>query len=158
MPDPEAFPARPWTISEPRTPAQLLSAAELFDDPVTPASAADTLGRPGHHLLVALTHENEPIGFISAVAMRHPDKPPEMFINELGVAEAWRRRGVALDLLRALAEMARARGALELWTATEPDNLAALATYRAAGARTDGIAVMVSLDLEQGTEDQSRGG
>lgn len=84
--------------------------------------------------------------------MRHPDKAPEMFINELGVAEAWRRRGVARDLLRALGDIARNRQIHTLWTATEPDNLAALATYRSLGAEADETAVMISIDLTTPTE------
>lgn len=136
-----------WTIVEARTVEQLLDASDLFDNPITSESAADSLARSDHHLLLALNSENQAIGFVSGVEMRHPDKPPEMFINELGVATDWRRKGIARELVCALANIARTNGAYSLWTATEPDNVAALATYRSVGALTDETAVMVAVDL-----------
>jgi hypothetical protein len=39
-----------------------------------------------------------------------------------------------MALVRALGDLARARGCYGMWVGTEPDNAAALATYRAAGA------------------------
>lgn len=88
----------------------------------------------------------ETIGFVSGVEMPHPDKHAEMFVNELGVGLAWRRRGVARSLLSALGDIARLRGCAGLWTATEPVNEAALATYRSLGADADRIAVMIDID------------
>lgn len=145
--DPRQYRTSSWTIIEARTVQQLLDASDLFDNPITPQGAADSLARSGHHLLLALSPERKAIGFVSGVEMRHPDKQPELFINELGVAFNWRKKGIARELLRALADIARSNGIHSLWTATEPDNIAALATYRSAGARIDETAVMISVDL-----------
>ena len=57
-----------------------------------------------------------------------------MFLYELSVGAAHRNQGVGRALVRALADLARERGCYGMWVATEPDNHAALATYRAAGA------------------------
>jgi ribosomal protein S18 acetylase RimI-like enzyme len=67
--------------------------------------------------------------------MTHPDKGAEMFLYELGVAERVRGRGVGAALVAALAGVARERGCYGMWTATEPDNVAAQRTYARAGAR-----------------------
>lgn len=141
-----------WTIVEAKTVQQLLDASDLFDNPVTSEGASDSLECSGHHLLLALNSENKAVGFVSGVEMRHPDKQAEMFINELGVAIDWRKKGIARDLVRALADIARGNGIHSLWTATEPDNIAALATYRSLEAYTDETAVMVEIDLRPEVE------
>ncbi len=114
-----------------RDEATLTMGAALFDEPLETASARRFLAGPGHHLLFAWLDGNpSPIGMISGVEMTHPDKGTEMFVYELGVAENARRRGVATALLHALADLARERGCYGMWVTTEPDNEAALATYR----------------------------
>ena len=47
-----------WTIVQVSDPAELVAASHLFDDPVTPEGAADTLGRPGHVVLLARAADN----------------------------------------------------------------------------------------------------
>jgi ribosomal protein S18 acetylase RimI-like enzyme len=112
----------------------LLAGAELFDAPPTEAWAEKFLSSEGHHLLVAVEDSGDPIGFVSGVETTHPDKGTEMFLYELSVAEAHRNQGIGTALVRSLAELARATGCYGMWVGTEPDNAAALATYRAAGA------------------------
>ena len=65
--------------------------------------------------------------------MTHPDKGTEMFLYELAVEEAHRRRGVGTALVRALAALAEERACYDMWVLTDDDNVAALATYRRAG-------------------------
>jgi ribosomal protein S18 acetylase RimI-like enzyme len=85
--------------------------------------------------LLAIEDEGDrPVGFISGVETTHPDKGTEMFLYELSVTEAHRNRGIGKALVTALADLARAQGCYGMWVGTEPDNTAALATYRAAGA------------------------
>ena len=111
----------------------VLAAVELFDAPPTREWTERFLRAPGHHLLLALEGER-PVGFVSGVETTHPDKGTEMFLYELSVHPAHRRRGVATALVRALAERARELGCHGMWVGVEPGNDAALATYRAAGA------------------------
>ena len=75
-----------------------------------------------------------PVGFVSGVETAHPDKGTEMFLYELSVAEPDRNQGIGRALVGELAALARARGCYGMWVGTEPDNAAALAAYRAAGA------------------------
>ncbi len=112
----------------------VLAGAALFDDPPTRAWAAKFLSSSGHHLLVALTGEPTPIGFVSGVETTHPDKGTEMFLYELSVHAEHRKRGVGGALVEALAELARRNGCYGMWVGTEAANAAALATYSAAGA------------------------
>lgn len=135
-----------WTVVQVTDPAELVAASHLFDAPVRPDGAADTLSRPGHVVLLARGPDGHDVGFVSGVEMRHPDKEPEMFVHELGVEEGARRRGVASALLAALRDHAVARGCRGMWTGTEADNVAALATYRAAGAQIDRDSVFVVWD------------
>jgi ribosomal protein S18 acetylase RimI-like enzyme len=112
----------------------VLAGADLFDDPPTEEWAARFLGSAGHHLLVARDGGGAPVGFVSGVETTHPDKGTEMFLYELSVGEGHRRRGIGTALVTALADLARTRGCYGMWVGTEPDNEAALATYRSAGA------------------------
>ena len=74
------------------------------------------------------------MGFVSGVEVTHPDKGTEMFLYELGVDEQYRRQGIARALVVALAGIAIDNGCYGMWVGTEHDNVAALATYRSAGA------------------------
>jgi N-acetylglutamate synthase-like GNAT family acetyltransferase len=57
---------------------------------------------------------------ITGVHHIHPDKPPQMWINELGVAPPCRRRGIARALLSALLDHARGLGCTEAWAVADP--------------------------------------
>ena len=64
---------------------------------------------------------------------------PEGEILTLGVAPAWRRRGVARVLLRDLVARARAGGAQRLLLEVAADNTAAVALYTSVGFARQGI-------------------
>ena len=112
----------------------VLAGAGLFDEPPTVAWTEKFLSREGHHLLVAFGEDRTPIGFVSGVETTHPDKGTEMFLYELSVDPEHRKRGVGTALVEALADLSQRNGCYGMWVATEADNVAALATYRAAGA------------------------
>jgi ribosomal protein S18 acetylase RimI-like enzyme len=95
-------------------------------------------------LLFAWEDTDRPVGFISGVELMHPDKGTEMYVNELGVAEAARHRGVATNLVEALAALAKEVGCYGMWEVPDPDNVGALATYRRAGAHQEAPAVVFS--------------
>lgn len=135
-----------WLIERVEDPAVLVAGSGLFDHPVTMDGAEDFLGRQGHLLLLARAPDGCGVGFVSGVEMRHPDKPAEMFVYELGVDDGWRRRGVATALLQALQDEAHRRGCRGMWTGTERDNDAALATYRMSGATVDDGSVFITWD------------
>jgi ribosomal protein S18 acetylase RimI-like enzyme len=118
-----------------------------FDGPSRPAQTAAFLSDPRHHLIVSYV-DGEPAGFISATEILQPDRTPELFLNELGVAEPMRRRGAATAMMEALVRLGRALGCTAIWVLTDEGNPAAMATYAKAGATWDGRRhIMYELDL-----------
>lgn len=111
----------------------LLTANDLFDHPIRPDWASKFLDSEGHHILIAFVDE-KPAGFVSGVEMTHPDKGTEMFLYELGVAEPHRGHGIGRALVEELGKLAVSKGCYGMWVATEPDNEAALRTYRSSGS------------------------
>jgi ribosomal protein S18 acetylase RimI-like enzyme len=104
----------------------------VFDNPVDPRWTAEFLGDGGHHLAVAIDG-NLVVGMASAVHYVHPDKPPEMWINEVSVALTYRGQGIGRRLLEALFERGRSLGCRQAWVGTEPSKTAARRLYAAAG-------------------------
>jgi aminoglycoside 6'-N-acetyltransferase I len=104
----------------------------VFDEPVDPRLAADFVADPRHHMVVALDGERV-VGMASGVHYFHPDKPNELFVNEVGVAPTHLRQGIARRLLEALFAEGRAAGCAEAWVGTDLSNAPARALYAAAG-------------------------
>lgn len=103
-------------------------AAEVFDEPIHPERLEAYLAEPGHPMVVALAN-GEIIGQVAAVIHRHPDKPTELYIDEVGVTPAWQQRGIARQMLEAMFAHGKALGCEEAWVGTEPDNLPARRLY-----------------------------
>ena len=123
--------------------ADVMDAADLFDQPPQQPWVGSFLRDPSHHLLIAC-RAGTPVGFVTGVEMTHPDKGTEMFVYELAVAPDERRRGVAKALLAELAAIARRRHCYDMWVLTDADNTAALAAYRSAGATEQSAHVMLT--------------
>ncbi len=104
----------------------------LFDNPVNEDQARAFLADPLHHIVVA-REDGSPVSFASGSVLLHPDKPPSLFVNEVGTRDAHQRRGLATAVTTALIDLARAQGCIGAWLGTEPDNTAALALYRKMG-------------------------
>jgi aminoglycoside 6'-N-acetyltransferase I len=107
-------------------------ALEVFDNPVNEVWTAEFLNDPRHHLAVALD-DALVVGMASAVHYIHPDKPTELWINEVGVAPSHWRRGLGKALVNALLQVGRELGAKEAWVLTERDNTAAINLYQSTG-------------------------
>jgi aminoglycoside 6'-N-acetyltransferase I len=103
-------------------------ADEVFDAPVDPVRLDAYLTEPGHHMLVAID-DGVVVGQTAAVVHRHPDKPPELYVDEVGVAAGYRRQGLARRMLETMLELGKAIGCEEAWVGTEPDNLPARGLY-----------------------------
>ena len=103
-------------------------AEDVFDEPVDPARLAAYLSQPGHHMIVAI-HDGVVVGQTAAVVHRHPDKPTELYIDEVGVAAGFRRQGIARRMLELMLAHGKAIGCEEAWVGTEPDNLPARGLY-----------------------------
>ena len=110
-----------------------------FDHPIDPSRAWAFLATRVNELVVALDR-GEVIGFASGTVLMHPDKPTQFFVNEIGVHEEYRRKGIGTRLFERIADLAFDRGCEGIWLATETDNAAARGLYRSLGAReTEGI-------------------
>ena len=107
-------------------------ADDLFDNPVEPGFVREFLGDPRHHIAVAID-DGVMVGFASGVHYVHPDKAPQLFVNEVGVAETHRQRGLGKAVLLELLEAGRAHGCTEAWVLTDNENPAAMALYASAG-------------------------
>jgi ribosomal protein S18 acetylase RimI-like enzyme len=100
-----------------------------------PASRA-YLAEPGHHMLVAL-HGGEVVAQIAAIVHRHPDKPTELYIDEVGVTPALQRQGIARRMVEDMFTLGKALGCEETWVGTEPDNAPARGLYESRGAAAE---------------------
>jgi len=119
----------------------------VFDETVRKDFTAEFLTDPRHHICVALD-QGVVVGFASAVYYLHPDKPPQLWINEVAVAPPFQRHGVAKAILARLADLGRELGCTEAWVLTDHDNTAARALYKSAGGvETTGV-VMVTFPFE----------
>jgi len=123
-------------------------ADEVFDRPVDAALRSEFLGDPRHHLAVGIA-ERVVVGFASAVHYVHPDKPAQLWVNEVAVSPAWRRQGVATKILAALLALGRDLGCSEAWVLTDGANTAARELYKAAGGIEDGPIIMVTFPLSR---------
>lgn len=104
----------------------------LFDEDIMPDQSLAFLTGSLHILLLAFDGDLA-VGMPTATVLLHPDKPPALFVNELGTRESHMRRGIATDLMQRMIDLGRARGCQGIWLGTEPDNAAALGLYRKLG-------------------------
>ena len=101
---------------------------DIFDETIDAGRLAAMLKEHNNILLVAV-HDSVVIGQVLAVIHRHPDKPTELYIDDLGVSGKFQRRGVATRLLKQICIIGVERGCEEVWVATEPDNEPAIKFY-----------------------------
>ncbi len=120
-------------------------ASGVFDHAIDPRWTAEFLADPRHHMAVALDG-GQVVGMASAVHYVHPDKPPELWVNEVGVAPSHQQQGIGQQLLRALFARGRELGCTEAWLGTEVDNVAARRLYAAVGGKEEPM-VYVTFEL-----------
>ncbi len=122
-------------------------AAGVFDCDLNQQLTEEFLGDARHHLVVAIENSLV-VGFASAVHYVHPDKRPELWINEVGVAPTHQGRGIGTAVLRALLEAGRATGCVEAWVLTERQNEPAMRLYASLGGNeAPGDQVMITFAL-----------
>ena len=113
-------------------------ASEVFDHRVDPALANEFLADERHHLVVACAGQTV-VGMATALHYVHPDKPAELWINEIGVAPPYRCRGVGTRLLEALFAHGRSLGCREAWLGTDESNAAARRLYAKVRGREEAM-------------------
>lgn len=106
--------------------------ADVFDEDVVPERLRACAADDTQFLIVAVEDE-QVIGQCLGHVHRHPDKPTELYIDDLAVDEAFRRRGIAQAMVLRLVGLGREAGCEEIWVATEDDNTVARAFYASLG-------------------------
>jgi aminoglycoside 6'-N-acetyltransferase I len=104
----------------------------VFDNPVDAKLTKEFLEDPRHHIAVAIDN-GMVVGFASGVHYVHPDKPPELWINEVSVVPTHQRRGLGKAVLRALFEEGKSHNCTAAWVLTHRGNPEAIALYSSVG-------------------------
>ncbi len=124
-------------------------APEVFDEQIRPQLVAEFLNDPRHHLVVAIDAELV-VGFVSAVHYVHPDKPAELWINEVGVAPSYQQQGLGRRLLDRTLALGCELGCASAWVLTDNDNEPAMRLYRSSGGVAAAApAIMFEFTLSQ---------
>ena len=125
-------------------------APRVFDNALEPRLVAEFLRDDRHHLAVAMEH-GQVVGFASGVHYVHPDKPSELWINEVGVAPSHQGRGIGKAIIGTLLQEAKYLGCREAWVLTDRSNPAAMRLYASAGgeqAESDQVMFTFFLDRD----------
>lgn len=109
---------------------------DVFDYAVTADYVRDFLSDPRSLLHVAVL-EGRVIGMATGIVYAHPDKPLQLFVNEVGVAAAFHRRGIGTRLVRSILDHARSLGCAGAWVATEESNAGGRALYASTAGTED---------------------
>lgn len=122
---------------------------DVFDEPIVPERLAACLAAPNQLMVLALDGELV-VGMATAVIHLHADKPDELFIDEVGTAGPWQRRGIARAMMTEMVGWARERGCVECWVGTEPENAPARTLYARYAEPTDCVLYSWELDSPSG--------
>jgi aminoglycoside 6'-N-acetyltransferase I len=124
-------------------------AEDVFDQAVRADLATSYLADPRKLLAVAVA-DGVVVGMASGIVYEHPDKPLQLWVNEVGTAPPWQRRGIATGLVKLLLARGREMGCTEAWVATERNNAPARALYESLGGRPDDdLAVVYTYRLDE---------
>ncbi len=113
----------------------------LFDAPLEPAQVFMFLSQGSHEMVLAM-HQGHAVGMASGVAVLHPDKHTQFFINEIGVRDDFQRQGIGAAMVERLRGIAADRGCGEVWVVTTGDNDPARGMYRKTGGHETPDVVM----------------
>ncbi|TCA35203.1 GNAT family N-acetyltransferase [Rhizobium leguminosarum bv. viciae] len=120
-------------------------AEEVFDQELNAQRLATYLKSSGHLMIIAVC-EKQVIGQIAAFVHSHPDRASDVYIDNLGVAPPFQRRGVARRLLDEVLAWGKTLDCDQAWIVTDSGNNAARALYEGRGAAAEPI-VMFSYKL-----------
>lgn len=118
---------------------------DAFNEPQTYQGAVPTqeylqrLLSQQHFIAMAALDENgKVVGGLAAYELQKFEQArSEIYIYDLAVAEAHRRRGIARDLILQLKSIARERGAYVIFVQADPGDDPAIRLYESLGTRED---------------------
>jgi len=132
-------------LSESDLPLLMNAAGNVFDNPVNKKFAGEFLSNLHHHMVAAIA-DDVMVGFASAVRYIHPDKPPELWINEVGVASSHQNQGIGKAMMREMLKLGRSLECKIAWVLTEQENLPANNLYKSMGGQANQT-VMYGFDI-----------
>lgn len=129
--------------------ALLTNIAEgVFDNPIDETFAREFLSDPRHHIVAAIANDVV-VGFASAVHYIHPDKPPELWINEVGVTPSHQRQGIGKAIMKVILQLGHELGCKSAWVLTDRGNEPANRIYQSVGGQIgEEDTVMYEFDLD----------
>jgi aminoglycoside 3-N-acetyltransferase I len=117
---------------------------EVFEDPACycadppdPAYLADLLGKDHVMALVALAGGAVVGGLVAYQLDKFERARREIYIYDLAVSAAWRRRGIATALIRHLQGLAAQRGAWVIFVQADHGDDPAIRLYESLGTREE---------------------
>ncbi len=129
--------------------------ARAFDDPANYSSAPPG---PEHlkrilaldHVIVLVAARGGVIagGLVAYELEKFEQERREIYIYDLAVDEAHRRKGIATALIEELRSIARQRGAWVIYVQADPDDPPAIALYEKLGAREDVLHFDINIDTQ----------
>jgi aminoglycoside 3-N-acetyltransferase I len=124
-----------------------------FDDPDSYGAAPpddewlDSLLAKDHVIALAALADDEVVGGLVAYELdKFEQARREIYIYDLAVAEAQRRRGIATALIERLREIAAARGAWVVYVQADHGDDPAIALYEKMGVREDVLHFDIPVD------------
>jgi ribosomal protein S18 acetylase RimI-like enzyme len=120
-------------------------ARDVFDAPIDPDHMKRYLDAPGHIMMIA-SIDGLVVAQCAAIIQHHPDKPKDMYIDELGVSPAYQRHGIARRLMSDMLDLGKALQCAQCWVTTHTDNAPARGLYQNLGARAEST-VLYAFDL-----------
>jgi len=114
--------------------ARAIEVGTSFDAaPFAAERVASFLANPANYLLIA-EDAGELAGYVIAYRLDRLDREAkQLFIYDLGVSSAHRRRGVGTALMAQIRKLVAAESMMEAFVLTDRDNEAAIGLYRASG-------------------------
>jgi aminoglycoside 6'-N-acetyltransferase I len=109
---------------------------DVFDHSIRADSVRAFFNDPSNLIAVAIDN-GVVVGMASAFSYIHPDKPLQLFVNEVGVSRTHQRRGLGKKLVRLILERGQELGCEEAWVATEEENAPARRLFLTLGGEED---------------------
>jgi aminoglycoside 3-N-acetyltransferase I len=106
----------------------------------------DLLTQPHFIALAALAGDQVVGGLCAYVLQKFEQARSEVYIYDLAVLEAHRRKGVATGLIRELQRMAKERGAYVIFVQADPPDAPAIRLYTSLGTREDVLHFDIPVD------------
>ncbi|MCD8485936.1 MAG: AAC(3)-I family aminoglycoside N-acetyltransferase [Desertifilum sp.] len=124
--------------------AMLSTFGEAFDEEETYGAARPSqaylqrlLGKDDFIAIAALNHESVVGGLVAYELQKFEQERSEIYIYDLAVAAAHRRKGVATALIKELQKIAATRGAYVIFVQADIGDAPAIALYEKLGVRED---------------------